>query len=163
MPIEQVPEPSYYQPVGTTDSEKIFCWILSELRSAFDADVCISQVSAYLHTLCNRLNALGINNILLSDGDAIFAFCSTKLHWVARKAPFGEAQLRDCDLSIDFASVNSDDHVSVVIATEPLTNNEQWTAMKSGEGRMFVNGESAWCDFGPQIEHKKNEQTKIAS
>jgi glutamine amidotransferase len=157
MPIESVPEPSYYQPVGTTDSEKIFCWILSELRNEYRCGTSISKVSAFLLTLCNRLNQLGVSNILLTDGEDIFAFCSTKLSWITRKAPFGEAHLRDCDVSLDFTAVTNETDIATVIATEPLTDNERWETMKSGEGRVFRDGLCVWKDCGPEVIHKKKE------
>ncbi len=157
MPIEQIPQPKHYQPIGTTDSEKIFCWLLSELREQYQTKASIVEVSSKLLDMCNTLNTLGVSNILLTDGDDIFAFCSTKLSWIVRKAPFGKAHLCDRDVTIDFSAVAKDTDIAIMVATEPLTDNEQWFAMKSGEGRMFRNGECVWSDFGPEVIHKKRE------
>lgn len=40
--------------------------------------------------------------MLLSDGRYVSAFCSTNLHWITRRAPFGVAKLLDQDVEIDF-------------------------------------------------------------
>ncbi len=40
--------------------------------------------------------------MLLSDGRYVMAFCSTNLHWITRRAPFGVAKLLDQDVEIDF-------------------------------------------------------------
>jgi hypothetical protein len=45
----------------------------------------------------------GACNYLLSNGDCLFAHCSTQLSYIIRQAPFAVAHLRDQDLSIDFS------------------------------------------------------------
>lgn len=144
MPIEAIPRPSRYQPIGDTDSEKIFCWLLSEFKTRFQPDSPVELLSEFFLDCCQQLHRLGVSNILLSDGDVLFVFCSTKLHWITRRSPFGRARLCDEDIEIDFASVTTEHDVVTVIATEPLTNNEQWFAMKPGECRVFKEGISIW-------------------
>lgn len=41
------------------------------------------------------LQTFGILNCLLSDGNCLFAYCSNTLHWITRRAPFGQARLID--------------------------------------------------------------------
>jgi glutamine amidotransferase len=69
----------------------------------------------------------GTFNFILSNGDLLFAHCSTELHVVVRAYPFSVAHLVDCELSIDFSRHNQLDDRIAVIATQPLTSNEQWT------------------------------------
>ena len=70
---------------------------------------------------------------MLSNGQALWAHCSTNLFFVERKHPFAHAQLADEDLSIDFArNTTPQDRVAVVV-TAPLTTNENWTAFEPGE------------------------------
>ncbi|VEA41906.1 putative glutamine amido transferase [Salmonella enterica subsp. enterica] len=64
--------------------------------------------------------------MLLSDGRYVMAFCSTHLHWITRRAPFGVATLVDQDMEIDFSSQTTPNDVVTVIATQPLTGNETW-------------------------------------
>jgi glutamine amidotransferase len=63
----------------------------------------------------------------------LFAHCSTSLFYIVRQWPFSTARLIDADMEVDFSQTNhAGDRVSV-IATQPLTDNEEW--MRFGEGR----------------------------
>jgi predicted glutamine amidotransferase len=50
-----------------------------------------------------------------------------------RQHPFGMARLQDKDMALNFAELASPEDRVAVIATEPLTLNEQWTAMVPGQ------------------------------
>lgn len=128
------------QPVGSTDSERAFCWLLQRLRSTFECCPSEERLSAFVYDCAQELKAMGVFNMLLSNGRLMMAFCTTKLQWITRKAPFGQAQLTDADLNIDFSGETTPDDVVTVIATQPLTNNEQWQALAPGEMAVFVEG-----------------------
>ncbi|MBC3767059.1 class II glutamine amidotransferase [Neptunicella marina] len=131
-----------YTPVGTTDSERAFCYLLSELEKRFPNGPG-KRVSAFNHLkkLSNKLREFGIFNMLITDGEYLLAFCSTKLQWITRRAPFGIAHLSDVDVDIDFAKETTPHDVVTIIATEPLTANEQWHKMQPGEAQLFRFGE----------------------
>ncbi|MBL8401478.1 class II glutamine amidotransferase, partial [Accumulibacter sp.] len=93
-----------------------------------------------LHQLTLDLGARGACNYLLSNGDCLFAHCSTQLSYIIRQAPFTVAHLRDQDLSIDFSDVTTPDDRVAVIATVPLTDNECWTTMPNGSLWLFAEG-----------------------
>jgi glutamine amidotransferase len=78
--------------------------------------------------------------MLLSDGRYVMAFCSTNLHWITRRAPFGVATLLDQDVEIDFQRETTPNDVVTVIATQPLTGNETWQKSCQASGRYFVSG-----------------------
>ena len=129
-------------PVGCTDSERAFCWLLSELRQRFQS--CpddLNILTDFIHQHCEHLRRKGVFNLLLTNGQFMLAYCSTKLQWITRRAPFGKASLTDTDVNIDFAGETTPTDVVTVIATEPLTNNEQWMSMKAGDLVVFVDGE----------------------
>ena len=88
----------------------------------------------------NKLNELGVCNVLLSDGTRLYAYCSTTLSFITRKAPFGKATLIDKDWQVDFQKETSSKDVVTVIATRPLTTNEQWDVVTPGELRIFKDG-----------------------
>lgn len=132
----------HYLPIGTTDSEWAFCWLLDQLRQAFPQPPQAPEVfRCLLHTSCLKLQQLGVFNLLLSDGECLYAFCSTKLAFITRRAPFGAAVLKDADMKVDFSACTTPDDVVTVIATEPLTLNEEWHLMQSGEMVIFSQGE----------------------
>jgi predicted glutamine amidotransferase len=117
---------SHYLPVGDTDSEHVFCWLLGELRTAFP--------KSPLDT------TLGVFNMLLSDGDHLYCFCSTKLSWITRRAPFGEACLSDADVNVDFGQETTPNDIVSVVATEPLTTNETWHTLHPGDMLVLRKG-----------------------
>ncbi|MEB3125915.1 MAG: class II glutamine amidotransferase [Synechococcales bacterium] len=131
----------FYHPVGQTDSERAFCHILNQLRTAFPhtqppIDVLYSTLLQITQTIANH----GIFNYLLSDGQYFFASCSTRLYYLIRQSPFTSAHLIDEDLTIDFRSVTSPHDRVAIIATAPLTDNEVWTAILPGELVVFREG-----------------------
>ncbi|SMC24086.1 glutamine amidotransferase [Andreprevotia lacus DSM 23236] len=131
---------SRFLPVGSTDSEHAFCWLLNHLADEFPTMPALAVLHRRLVELTRELAALGTFNFLLSDGRALFAHCSTNLHYVVRQAPFSTAHLSDADVQIDFATVTTPQDQVAIIATQPLTDNEYWRPMTSGELLMFVDG-----------------------
>ena len=132
----------YYKPIGSTDSEYAFCWVLDQLRQRFPKPPSRPQ------TLWRAINALfavvdenGVFNALLSDAKHLYAYCSTKLAWVTRRAPFGEASLIDTEMTIDFSDETTPNDVVSVVATRPLTDNEEWHILKKGDFLVFLDGE----------------------
>lgn len=136
------PEPGVYRPVGTTDSETAFCALLNRVRGAFPERPAFPDILPQLVSAAGAFARLGVFNCLLSDGEYLFAFCTSKLAWLTRRAPFGPAELSDCAVRVDFREHTSADDVVSVIATEPLTTNEAWQRFAPGEWRLFRLGES---------------------
>lgn len=133
-------------PVGDTDSEAAFCWMLQELRRRFGTSRRPDwrELAPAVAQLAGQLARRGRFNFLLSDGQALYAHCSTRLHWLQRRHPFPAAQLIDRDLTLDLATVNGAHDRMILVATEPLTRNERWVGFEAGELRVFVDGESVW-------------------
>ena len=114
-----------FRPVGQTDSEYAFCWLLHQLALKYPRTP--SQwpaVFRYIGLLASQLRKKGVFNMLLSDGRFVMAYCSTNLYWITRRAPFGKATLLDQDVEIDFQQQTTPNDVVTVIATQPLTANE---------------------------------------
>ena len=130
-----------FMPVGTTDSELIFCWLMQNLRERFgEAPPSRDVLFAVLHELTFPLAGMGIFNYLLSNGDCLIAHSSTELSYIIRRAPFNEAHLKDEDVKVDFSRVTTPDDRVAIIATQPLTDNEPWIAMQAGSLWMFHDG-----------------------
>lgn len=130
-----------FTPVGTTDSERAFCYLLQQLRKQFgDVAPSLPILRSAIATLTTEIASYGVFNIMLSDGSALFAHCSTRLHYIVRQHPFNQARLSDEDLSVDFSTVTTPNDRVAIIVTEPLTTNETWHAFKSGELKLFAEG-----------------------
>ncbi|RKZ35546.1 MAG: class II glutamine amidotransferase [Gammaproteobacteria bacterium] len=146
---------AYYRPVGTTDSEHAFCWLLGKLRERYpDPPRAQRRLQQELHSLCLQLAELGTFNILMSDATNLFAFCTTRLCSLTRKAPFGVAKLIDAEMAVDFVEETTPDDVVTVIATRPLTANEVWEPLpprslvvfRDGLRRGLITSPSRWVD-----------------
>ena len=129
-------------PIGDTDSEHAFCWMLEQLRAAFPAGYPKNHRHLWqaVAELGAELGAEGKLNFLLADGRYLFARCGTKLCHIVRQAPFGRATLCDADLQIDFAAVTTEKDRVAVIATEPLTRDETWEQGEIGSMWVFDKG-----------------------
>jgi len=129
-----------FRPVGHTDSERAFCWLLQELAKSHASVPSIAELTLTLRELVPQIAQHGTFNFLLSNGEALWAHASTNLYHVVRQHPFGSATLRDEDLSVNFAEHAAPGDRVAVVVTAPLTTNEVWTPFAPGELRVFVDG-----------------------
>jgi glutamine amidotransferase len=129
-----------FRPVGGTDSERAFCWLMQELAKAHASVPPIAELTKTLAELMPQVAAHGVFNIMLSNGQALWAHCSTRLHHIVRQHPFTRASLQDDDMTVDFANETSARDRVAVIVTEPLTRDEAWLPFAPGELRVFVDG-----------------------
>ncbi len=132
-----------FRPVGDTDSELAFCWILEKLVARFgdERPDDMLPVFAYVAELAEEIRTLGVFNMILSEGNYLMSFCSNNLSHITRRAPFGKAKLIDTDVVIDFDKETTPNDVVTVIATRPLTDNEAWNIMQPGQWQLFCKGE----------------------
>lgn len=131
----------YYHPVGDTDSERAFCHILEQLRRRFPQKPDTPTLFQAVCELIEQIRPHGLFNMLLANHKMMFTHTSTLLYYIIRKAPFGQAQLIDDDITIDFSEVTTPNDQVAVIATLPLTHNEQWTQLAQNEITLFQGGE----------------------
>jgi len=129
-----------FRPVGDTDSERAFCWLMQELAKAHASVPSVAELSATLRELVPGIAAFGTFNFMLSNGQALWTHCATRLSYLVREHPFRAARLSDEDLSVDFAAVTTPNDRVAVIVTEPLTCNEAWTPLAPGELAVFRDG-----------------------
>jgi predicted glutamine amidotransferase len=131
----------YYRAVGGTDSEAAFCYMLETLRRRFpDGEPPPTEVQACLAETADSIRRHGTFNFLLSDGLRLYAHRSTHLHYVLRQAPFAAAHLIDRDVTVDFSALATPNDKVAVIATTPLTDNEQWRPLEPERLAVFVDG-----------------------
>ena len=89
---------------------------------------------------------MGVFNMLLTDSRFLFCYCSTKLSWITRRAPFEKATLKDDEFTVDFEKETTPNDIVTIIATEPLTENENWHKLEPGQMVVFRDG-SLNCQF----------------
>ena len=128
-------------PVGDTDSELAFCFLLQRLRDEFGNAMPLRRpMFDFLAGITREIAAHGEFNFLLSNGNCLYAHCATQLCYVLRQAPFAVAHLKDQDVSVDFSELTDPDDRVAVIATLPLTDNEEWITLTPGTLMLFHDG-----------------------
>ncbi len=131
---------SSFRPVGTTDSEHAFCWLLGQLRERWSEAPSPACLRRAIDALAHEIAVQGVFNMLLSDSKSLYGFRSTNLVYLTRRAPFGAATLVDEDLAIDFSREATPDDVVTIVATRPLTRDEPWSTIEKGALVTFQGG-----------------------
>ncbi|MBC9073198.1 class II glutamine amidotransferase [Thauera sp. CAU 1555] len=127
-----------FRPIGGTDSELAFCHLLDTLAQRHpDGPPEPAMLFATLRELASAVGVHGEFNFLLSNGDRLFAHCSTRLTYIVRQAPFAAAHLSDRDVTVDFRELTTPADRVAVIATTPLTDNEHWESIPPGTLMSF--------------------------
>lgn len=152
--LTQLPtlDENFYQPIGSTDSERAFCYLLSQLKQRFPQKPTEQALFEAIKTISQHLRQGGTLNFLLSNGEWLLAHCSTNLHYLTRKAPFGLAQRVDDDYVIDFRKYTQAKDLVTIITTFPLTKDEQWQKMLPDGLVMFKQGEKIFEEIGEEKE-----------
>jgi len=145
----------YYNPVGTTDSEATFCAILNALRQKFDKLPSLPVLYDALQKLCKEIVDTDrdgtILNFMLTCGPHTLWTYSwpgsrpgskvwNGLYYTTREYPFHKCHLCDLDYTVDFSTCTSKEDCVSVIATAPLTDDEEWTELERGELVLFDKG-----------------------
>lgn len=144
-----------YHPVGTTDSEAIFCSILNALEAEFPSLPTLTLLFDAIQRLCAEIisndNTVILNFLLGCGEHTQFAFsfpgarAGSKvwngLHYTIRDYPFTTLELADVeDCSFDFSKTNGCSDKIAILATKPLTKNENWIEMQRNQLIMFHKG-----------------------
>jgi glutamine amidotransferase len=133
----------YYKPIGQTDSEQAFCFIIEQIRKK-KIQKWNQKNLDFLESVLTEINEYGNFNCLMSDGEYLFCYYDKNsyngLYFVERKAPFDRIRLLDEDFEINLSKQKSPDQRGFIIATEPLTN-ENWEEFNPGLLTVFKDGE----------------------
>jgi len=131
----------FFQPVGTTDSEHAFCWMLDQIRKKYPkrpADP--RRLWRYIHKLAEKISKLGVFSFLMSDSYFLYVYCINNMCWITRRHPFGEARLIDTGEIVDFRKLTTPKDIVTIVTSRALTDNEDWNIMQKNEFKIFRNG-----------------------
>jgi predicted glutamine amidotransferase len=146
-------KPRYYFPLGDTDSERSFCWLLTRFRDMqikpmtrlsyigfSDSDIrIIYQQLLYINEEC-----AGSFNVLFSDGKCLFAFRDVHgqrpLYYLYREYPFATTVLRDTDIEVNLNLEKGRKEAGYIIASTPVSS-EDWCEFLPGQLIVFKDGE----------------------
>lgn len=134
--------PSFYSPLGDTDSETAFCVLMDRLKSVLSREsvLDLSRKLPVIQTWAKEVSIFGIFNFLLSDTEFLYAHRSTQLVYVSRECFSATECLRGEELTIRMSQPQSEPQRVALVATEPLTVNEEWVSLPEGEVIVFRKG-----------------------
>ncbi len=143
-------DPPLFEPLGRTDSEYVFCWLLGRLyRGGIRrlADLPPDELRGWLR----EFNRLGTANFLLTDGELLAVYHDEKrrngLHWIRRAPPHENTHLESRDLLVDLDNPRDPHRTMVVVATRPLSE-ERWEPMRGGQLLIARRGSLVWNSHG---------------
>ena len=144
---------TYFNPVGETDSEHAFCYILDRILKNRITEWKEENFRWLLGVLA-KVNKFGTLNCLFSEGNLLFAYRDKDgkrdLNFVRRTPPYGKIKLLDKDYEIDLAKDADQRKSGYIIATCPLTD-EKWESFGKGELIVFRDGEIVFRGVAPTL------------
>jgi len=149
-----------YFPVGETDSEYAFCYIMDNLRKLGDDVESIIRVSRIIWNLANKIGSYGKFNFLLSNSDYLFAYMNrpNTLHYLLRHPSHkGRVKLIDEDFEVKLEEIKEPNELAALIATKPLTN-EDWKPFELNTLYVFHKGDVIMkVNANGELEHMLSE------
>ena len=132
---------SIFMPKGNTDSELFMCTVLRDIKTEGLRFSDFEKIKKILH----KYNEFGDMCLLFSEGYHMFAyrdlFGNKDLFSVERRSPYGKVLLNGGNFQIDLNEEKSPSQRGFILATAPLTKNEDWKMFGKGELKVFKNGE----------------------
>ena len=128
-----------FHPVGETDSEHLFCALLTRLS---DERIQFTEFPD-IEEVLSEYNKAGTMNLLFSDTQHLFCYRDRNgyngLCMTEREAPFERVSLQDEDWDVNLAMEKDPDQRGFVVATRPLTD-EPWKNLQPGCLYVFKDG-----------------------
>jgi len=142
-------KPGRFKPIGETDSEYIFCHLLSCIEEK-NITCWMKEDFNWLAQKLEEINQYGKFNCIFSDGEYLFCYRDKNSHrglcFVHREPPYGEIELIDEDWKINLVQEKRPGQTGYIIATEKLTN-EIWQEFNPGELIVFKNGKMIYSNY----------------
>jgi len=142
--------PQRFRPLGTTDSEAAFCYIMENLEGVGT----IRELFIKLYQLLGELSDYGKLNVLMSNGRYMFAYSHYpgKGMWLLKRHPphKGRARLLDDDFEVSVGDVKAEDEYAYLVATRRLTD-ENWERLERKKLYVFRDG-ALLLKIGRKIE-----------
>jgi glutamine amidotransferase len=141
-----------FHPVGTTDSEQVFCHVL-DLLAERGEHLRDESGWRWLHATLRRINQTGSLNCLLTDGDSLFAYRDLN-GWKGlslRKIRFRDKDERIFeDSTMEVTMAGEAQNHGFVVATCPLTSTG-WHDFVPGQLTVLQNGGLRYSSATPAL------------
>jgi len=156
----ELPTRSRFLPVGDTDSESAFCYLLDKI-SEREVDIWNEEQYKWLHNVLSELNNFGELNVIFSEGTKLFCYYDkngfNKLYYKLIKAPFGNLYMKVDEFSLKLKKEVDPVVQGFVISTDS-SSGSNWVQLQKGELIVFSFGEKV---FSSHSEYTKEESIKL--
>ena len=133
----------HHIPLGKTDSEHIFCFLLDRIKEEVDDKQKndSAAIARILNYYALKISKLGDSNFLMSDSKYLYTFRSNKLYSAQRNCVCRTEDLKGEPLSVKMgpACPTENQHVRL-IATVPLTKDHCWQPLALRKIIVFHKG-----------------------
>jgi transglutaminase-like putative cysteine protease/predicted glutamine amidotransferase len=137
-----------FEPVGRTDSERLFCWLLGNLWELGARSLAEAGWPVVLEWL-RSANALGTANIILSDGLDVVAYRDTNafagLWTMRRRPPNDRTALVGEYLHLELDNPMDANRTALLVASEPLGAQADWHELPAGGMLVARRGSVEWA------------------
>ena len=135
------------EPVGRTDSERVFCTLLTlaqERRARRVADLDWELLRDWF----GAINDLGSASIVLSDGLDVVAYQDRQqhasLHWTRLQAPLAEGPLTGDGLELTLGGASARLRSVALLSSVPLGDPAEWLPLQPGQLIVLRGGQVSW-------------------
>jgi transglutaminase-like putative cysteine protease/predicted glutamine amidotransferase len=135
-----------FEPLGKTDSEHAFCWILAQLH-ARKARALSEVPGEELVSWLQRVNEGGRANVILSDGESLLVYrdglAQSDLFWTRRIPPHATTRLESDAVLVVLDSPQDPNRTALVFSSVPLST-DVWLPLAAGQLILARRGSVVW-------------------
>ncbi len=135
-----------FEPLGRTDSEHAFCWLLSKLRERRARSLGDVEPSELLSWFA-ELDRAGQVNAMLADGEqlAVYRDGEERGHIYSRRRlpPHGSTVLESDDVRVELDDPEDPNRTALVFASDALSEDE-WSPLSGGQLVLARRGSVVW-------------------
>lgn len=135
----------YFFPMGATDSEHAFCYLLDRIRMERKASGGFMPDFDSIENILKEINTYGKFNAVFSDGTTLYVYRDQHgyngLNMAQRQWPFGAITGLDNHAQVDLGAVKNPEVYGFIISSHAQTNGEKWLPLEPGRLSVFRNGQ----------------------
>lgn len=154
----------FFEPLGTTDSELIFCHLLSKFHD--HKSKAINEINQELiHLWLKTINSFGTSDIVLSDGQTILLYrdqnASDALFY-RRQVPPHNGELFESDLCKLQLDINSEpNRAGMVFSSSKPLDMTNWQTLYPGQLILIRRGDIVWSSYiEEKLEQNRQHETQ---
>jgi len=141
---------SHFSPIGETDSEYAFCFLLAQVENLWsEGRPELGRRVELIGSVFDRFAALGPANFLYSDGEYLYAYANRRTQASGLCEPPGMYYLcRDCDrdrdaqplVGLELTEAGKNPRQSVVLFASVPLSDERWLPLQENQLIVAANG-----------------------